>query len=235
MISLPSLQQAAASPRCVALAADTTLALATMQDVRDAVSPVFSPFLLVASFVATPAFAVSLIPVVLVTAAANHKVPTPLASVTQDQWVKLLICVAIDVLGDAGDVAPFKGLSCRDGLLTTFRRSRNRTFDWSLRFFCAEKRLCEFSHHTGAWTPRGMAAFFRRSPPRLHRESAVCSQSHLVVSYLSRSCAIATAGLERRNFRPKFCSGRSRSSPPALIANNAQARLLGLDIERKKK
>lgn len=87
----------------------STLALASFQDFRDGVADVVRPVALLA---ALPAFGIALIPLALVAAVARAAaapataVADVLAGVTEEQWTRLIICVALDAVGDLSEALP---------------------------------------------------------------------------------------------------------------------------------
>lgn len=99
-----------------------SLTIAFMQEVRDAIAPIFAPFFILFSILATPLFAVALIPLTVfaafVGAAAFSGVETAsiekfvqqftsvIVSVTRDEWIKLAACIALDFAGDASTFLP---------------------------------------------------------------------------------------------------------------------------------
>ena len=108
-LSTPSLPELApfdaAAPSLAAL--DSTLSLASFQDLRDGVADVVRP---VAFLAALPAFGLALIPLTIATAVARRVRDADLADVAKsipaDAWTKLAFCVLVDAVGDGSSALP---------------------------------------------------------------------------------------------------------------------------------
>lgn len=98
-LSTPSLPELAAF--------DSTLSLASFQDLRDGVADVVRP---VAFLAALPAFGLALIPLTIATAVARRVRDADLADVAKsipaDAWTKLAFCVLVDAVGDGSSALP---------------------------------------------------------------------------------------------------------------------------------
>ena len=106
--SLPSLVEVASLEHFDVAARSTTLEVASFQDLRDGVAGVVRPLWV---FAALPAFGLALIPVTLATAVTRKLQDSGdvLASVPRGAWLKLALCVAVDVVGDASGALPSGG------------------------------------------------------------------------------------------------------------------------------
>ena len=108
-LSTPSLPELArfdaAAPSLAAF--DSTLYLASFQDLRDGVADVVRP---VAFLAALPAFGLALIPLTIATAVARRVRDADLADVAKsipaDAWTKLAFCVLVDAVGDGSSALP---------------------------------------------------------------------------------------------------------------------------------
>ena len=108
-LSTPSLPELApfdaAAPSLAAF--DSTLSLASFQDLRDGVADVVRP---VAFLAALPAFGLALIPLTIATAVARRVRDADLADVAKsipaDAWTKLAFCVLVDAVGDGSSALP---------------------------------------------------------------------------------------------------------------------------------
>ena len=108
-LSTPSLPELAhfdaAAPSLAAF--DSTLYLASFQDLRDGVADVVRPISFLA---ALPAFGLALIPLTIATAVARRVRDADLADVAKsipaDAWTKLAFCVLVDAVGDGSSALP---------------------------------------------------------------------------------------------------------------------------------
>lgn len=122
---------------------EPTMTVASMQDVRDAIAPVFAPVVFATTILASPLFAVALVPLTVVGTIlgaaflvgddgandAAKRVGGVVAGISQQQWIKLGICVALDFAGDASDFVPIglaRGKSVGSPLSQRKLFSRNR-------------------------------------------------------------------------------------------------------------
>ena len=183
------MRQQQRSGRGLEAVSDSNLVVASMQDVRDVLSPLSAPLYVLGGLLAAPWFLLSLIPFSLVAtvtlavlaplspeaddSTAIERFLTLVKGVSKDQWLKLAFCVLLDAAGDATDFLPGGFLkSASFKILLTFSSRCGGLGLRPARFRFAPAALRPVTNHTFLGPPRRSPPGIRRPPTRHHRASS---------------------------------------------------------------